>query len=138
VEFFIPLGAAVQPEINSNTPIASSEQAAMPDRSVLLTSRLTLGLAVKFPILRAGERWPVCRLRADAYAPGKIGDEGPQPGQILRSASVFSIEQSLDQCRTHDRASWPIARWRCAARPGDHRGTRPLVLGSRLTPGQGG
>jgi hypothetical protein len=47
-----PLGAAVQPEINSNTPTASSEQAAMPDRRVLLTSRLTPGLAVKFPILR--------------------------------------------------------------------------------------
>jgi len=61
------VGAAVQPEINSNTPSASSEHVtmlsramsavavadhALPERSVTLTSQLTLTIAVKFPIAR--------------------------------------------------------------------------------------
>ena len=66
-----PLGAAIQPEMNSSTATAISERAemairampagliaeeAVPDRSVpirrgRLTSRLTPAIAVKFPIL---------------------------------------------------------------------------------------
>jgi hypothetical protein len=61
------VGAAVQAEISSNTPSASSEQVTMlsramsaaavaddvlPERTVTLTSQLTLTIAVKFPIGR--------------------------------------------------------------------------------------
>ena len=39
---------------------------------------------------------------ADAYASGKIGDDGAQSGEILRSSSVLGIEQGLDQRGTDD------------------------------------
>ena len=39
---------------------------------------------------------------ADAYAGGKISDDGAQSAQILRPSGIFGIQQGLDQRGTDD------------------------------------